>query len=136
MKGNKKPVTSIPKKIHFFWFGNNTKPKIVEKCISSWKQYCPNYEIIEWNESNFDLSLCDYLKEAFEAKKWAFVTDYARIWVIQKYGGIYLDTDVELISNLDKFLNDETFSRPRTTKLSLLVSASAQSQTIPFSNAS
>lgn len=109
MKGNKKPVTSIPKKIHYFWFGNNPKPKIIEKCISSWKQYCPNYEIIEWNESNFDLSLCDYLKEAFEAKKWAFVTDYARIWVIQKYGGIYLDTDVELISNLDKFLNDETF---------------------------
>lgn len=99
----------IPKIIHYCWFGNNPKPKMVRKCIKSWKKYCPDYQIIEWNESNFDVNCCDYVKEAYEAKKWAFVSDYARLWIILNNGGIYLDTDVELIRNLDFFLKDKAF---------------------------
>ena len=87
----------IPKKIHYFWIGGNPKPESVLYCIDSWKKYCPDYEIIEWNESNYDFTKNEYMRQAYEAKKWAFVTDYARLDVIYKYGGIYLDTDVELI---------------------------------------
>lgn len=100
----------IPKTIHYCWFGGNPKPKLVEKCIKSWKKYCPDYEIIEWNESNFDVNCCDYVREAYEAKKWAFVTDYVRIWALNTYGGIYLDTDVELKKSLDKFLSHRAFT--------------------------
>lgn len=99
----------IPKTIHYCWFGGNPKPKLVEKCIKSWKKYCPDYEIIEWNESNFDINCCDYVKEAYEAKKWAFVSDFARLKIVYDNGGIYLDTDVELISSLDKFLKYDSF---------------------------
>ncbi len=94
----------IPKTIHYCWFGGNPKPKLVEKCIKSWKKYCPDYEIIEWNENNFDINCCDYVKEAYEAKKWAFVSDFARLKIVYDNGGIYLDTDVELIGSLEKFL--------------------------------
>lgn len=94
----------IPKTIHYCWFGGNPKSKLIKKCIKSWKKYCPDYEIIEWNESNFDINCCPYVKEAYEAKKWAFLTDYARLWIVYNYGGIYLDTDVELVSKLDTFL--------------------------------
>ena len=100
----------IPKTIHYCWFGGNPKSKLIEKCIKSWKKHCPDYEIIEWNESNFDLNCCDYVKEAYEAEKWAFVTDYVRIWVLNTYGGIYLDTDVELKKSLDKFLLHKAFT--------------------------
>ena len=99
----------IPKVIHYCWFGNNPKPKMVKKCINSWKKYCSDYEIIEWNENNFDVNYCDYVKEAYEAKKWAFVSDFARLWIIYNCGGIYLDTDVEIIRNLDELLNDKAF---------------------------
>lgn len=99
----------IPKIIHYCWFGGNPKSKLIKKCIRSWKKYCPDYEIIEWNESNFDLNCCDYVREAYEAKKWAFVTDYARLKIIYENGGIYLDTDVELIKNLDEFLKYDSF---------------------------
>ena len=84
-------------------------PELAKKCIASWKKYCPDYEIKEWNESNFDLNCCDYVREAYEAKKWAFVSDYARLDVIYRCGGIYLDTDVELIKPLDDFLNLSAF---------------------------
>ena len=100
----------IPKTIHYCWFGGNPKSKLIEKCIKSWKKYCPYYEIIEWNESNFDINCCDYVKEAYEAKKWAFVTDYVRIWALNTYGGVYLDTDVELKKSLDKFLSHRAFT--------------------------
>lgn len=100
----------IPKTIHYCWFGDNPKSKLVEKCIKSWKKHCPDYEIIEWNESNFDVNCCDYVKEAYEAKKWAFVTDYVRIWALNTYGGVYLDTDVELKKSLDKFLSHRAFT--------------------------
>ena len=100
----------IPKKIHYCWFGGNEKPKLFEKCYKSWRKYCPGYEIIEWNESNFDLSACPlYVKQAYEAKKWAFVTDYVRLKVVYENGGIYLDTDVELKKKLDFLLDSKAF---------------------------
>ena len=95
----------IPKKIHYCWFGGKSLPDDVKKCIKSWKKYCPDYEIIEWNESNYDLKKNDYVKLAYESKKWAFLTDYVRLDVIYNEGGIYLDTDVELIKPLDSLLN-------------------------------
>lgn len=94
----------IDKVIHYFWFGGNPKDKLVEKCIESWKKYCPDYKIIEWNESNFDINLFRYASEAYEQKKYGFVTDPARFYIIYNYGGIYLDTDVELKESLDEFL--------------------------------
>ena len=89
------------KSIHYCWFGGNPKSDLIKKCQESWKRYCPDYEIIEWNESNFDINCCDYVKEAYAAKKWAFVSDYCRFYVLYHHGGIYLDTDVELIKPLD-----------------------------------
>ncbi len=100
----------IPKVIHYCWFGKNPLPKLAKRCIESWKKYCPDYEIIEWNEDNFNINCCDYVKEAYEAKKWAFVTDYVRLYVLVKQGGIYMDTDVELIKPIDSFLSYEGFS--------------------------
>ncbi len=94
----------IPKKIHYCWFGGNPLPQLALKCIESWKKYCPDYEIIEWNESNFDVNCCDYVKEAYEAKKWAFVSDYARFKILYDFGGIYFDTDVELIKPIDEIV--------------------------------
>lgn len=100
----------IPKTIHYCWFGYNPKPKLAEKCIKSWKKYCPDYEIIEWNEDNFDISSAPlYVRQAYEAKKWAFVTDYVRLKVVYDHGGIYLDTDVELIKSLDQFLHHNAY---------------------------
>lgn len=89
------------KKIHYCWFGGAPFPEIVIKCMESWKRFCPDYEIIEWNESNFDVHCCKYVEQAYEAKKWAFVSDYCRFFVLYNYGGIYLDTDVELLKSLD-----------------------------------
>lgn len=95
----------IPKKIHYCWFGNGEKSEEVCKCIESWKKFCPDYEIIEWNESNFDVLEIDYIKEAYEHKKWAFVSDYARFKILYENGGIYFDTDVELIRDLSPILS-------------------------------
>lgn len=94
----------IPKVIHYCWFGGNPKSDLINKCIESWKKYCPDYEIIEWNENNFDINICEYTKQAYEAKKYAFVSDVARLYIIYNYGGIYLDTDIELIRNFDELL--------------------------------
>ncbi len=100
----------IPKIIHYCWFGDNKKPSLAKKCIKSWHKYCPDYQIIEWNESNFDISTCPlYIRQAYEQKKWAFVTDYVRLKVVYDKGGIYLDTDVELLKNPDNFLNNEAY---------------------------
>lgn len=99
----------IPKVIHYCWFGSSPKSDLIQMCIESWKKYCPDYEIIEWNEENFDINSNAYVKEAYEAKKWAFVSDYVRLWVIYHYGGIYLDTDVELLKSMDSFRKDEAF---------------------------
>lgn len=99
----------IPKKIHYCWFGGNTLPESAEKCLASWRKYCPDYEIIQWNESNYDITKIPYVKEAYDAKMYAFVSDYARLDIIYSQGGIYLDTDVELVKSLDKFLNHECY---------------------------
>lgn len=94
----------IPKTIHYCWFGGNPLPDLAVKCIKSWKKYCPDYEIVEWNEKNFDLQYNIYVREAYEAKKWAFVSDVARLFALVNYGGIYMDTDVEVIKSLDDLL--------------------------------
>ncbi len=99
----------IPKIIHYCWFGGNPIPEPAQKCIKSWQEYCPDYEIKEWNENNFDFSHCIYAKEAYEAEKWAFVTDYVRLKVLAEYGGIYMDTDVEVVRPLDVFLKEKAF---------------------------
>lgn len=91
----------VIKKIHYCWFGGNTHSDIIKKCIRSWKKECPDYEIIEWNENNFDIYCCKYAEEAYCNKKWAFVSDYARFKILYENGGIYVDTDVELIKNID-----------------------------------
>lgn len=95
----------IPKIIHYCWFGRGEKPELAVKCIESWKKYCPDYQIIEWNEDNIDLSKTPlYTQQAYEAKKWAFATDYVRLWAVYNYGGIYLDTDVEMLKPIDDLL--------------------------------
>ena len=99
----------IPKIIHYCWFGKKPLPEIAIKCKKSWEKFFPDYEIIEWNEDNFDLNSCAYVKEAYEEKKWAFVSDYARFKILYEYGGIYFDTDVEVIKNLDDILEKGAF---------------------------
>lgn len=94
----------IPKIIHYCWFGGNSLPESAKKCIESWRKYLPDYEIKEWNESNFDVNIIPYTAEAYKAKKYAFVSDYARFWILYKYGGLYFDTDVEVIKNMDDII--------------------------------
>lgn len=99
----------IPKKIHYFWVGGKPMPEKSKACVESWKKFCPDYEIMEWNESNYDFSACTYMAQAYEAGLWGFVPDYARLDIIYRIGGIYLDTDVELLQSLDKLLNCKAF---------------------------
>ena len=94
----------IPKIIHYCWFGRNPLPELAQKCIASWKKYLPDYEIKEWNEDNFDVNIIPYTAEAYAQKKYAFVSDYARFWILHKYGGIYFDTDVEVIRPIDDII--------------------------------
>ncbi len=99
----------IPKIIHYCWFGDKDKPAKVKKCIKSWKKYCPGYEIKEWNEDNFDINICDYVKEAYDSKKYAFVSDYARFYILYHEGGVYFDTDVEIIRPIDDIVEKGAF---------------------------
>lgn len=99
----------IPKKIHYCWFGKNEKSKLTKRCIESWEKYCPDYQIIEWNEDNFDLHQHPYLSWCYENKKWAFLSDFARLLIVNQNGGIYFDTDVELIRNPDMLLQYSAF---------------------------
>ena len=102
---------AIPKIIHYCWFGGNPKPKLAEKCIKSWKKYCPDYEIVEWNEDNFDLSATpNYVWQAMAAGRWAFVTDYVRLRALTEQGGVYMDADVELVRPLDPYLKHQAFA--------------------------
>lgn len=100
----------IPKVIHYCWFGRGKKSKLIKKCIDSWKEFCPDYEIIEWNEDNFDISICPYVKGAYEKGKWAYVSDYARFHILNEYGGIYLDTDVQLVKPIDALIEKGDFA--------------------------
>ncbi len=100
----------IPKIIHYCWFGGNPMPKAVKKCMKSWQKYCPDYRFVRWDEEAFDLSTAPrYVQQAYQAKKWAFVTDYVRLRAVYEQGGIYLDTDVELLRSLDPLLQDRAY---------------------------
>ena len=99
----------IPKIIHYCWFGGKPLPKIAETCIASWKKYLPDYEIKRWDESNFDVNAIPYTREAYAACKFAFVSDYARFWILYHYGGVYFDTDVEAINNMDDIISAGNF---------------------------
>ncbi len=100
----------IEKKIHYCWFGKGEMKHLMKKCLKSWKKYCPDYEIIEWNEDNFDVNSTLWTKQAYEAKKYAFVSDYVRLKVLYEQGGVYMDTDVEVTKPIDVFLENEAFS--------------------------
>ncbi len=100
----------IPKVIHYCWFGGNPLPESTKRYIESWKKFCPDYEIKEWNERNFDIHCNDYIWEAYKAKRWAFVSDVARMYVLVNYGGVYFDTDVEVLKPIDSLLMYEAFT--------------------------
>lgn len=99
----------IPKKIHYVWFSDEPYPPLVQRCIESWKEKLPDYEVILWNRSNFDVHINKWCSQAFNAKKYAFVTDYARLYILYHHGGIYLDSDVEVTRNFDELLSDRAF---------------------------
>lgn len=101
---------AIPKIIHYCWFGGKEKPTNVLRCIESWRKYCPDYIIKEWNESNLNIKENQYTRQAYEAKAWGFVPDYLRLWIIYNYGGIYLDTDVQIVKSFDSLLSLKAFA--------------------------
>lgn len=101
---------NIPKIIHYCWFGRGKHNDLITNCISSWKRYLPEYKIILWNEDNFPVNKYPFAEQALKDKKWAFVSDVARLHVLYYYGGIYMDTDVEVLKPLDKFLHHGFFS--------------------------
>ncbi|MCR4616172.1 MAG: glycosyl transferase [Clostridiales bacterium] len=102
-------VKLIPKKIHYCWFGGKEKPELVKKCMASWKKHLPDYELIEWNENNFDINCTTFVREAYENRNFAFVSDYVRAKKLFEIGGVYLDTDVEVLKSFDRFLEDDCF---------------------------
>lgn len=99
----------IPKTIHYCWFGGNNLPESAIKCINSWKKFFPDYEIVQWNESNFDVYSIPYTKDAYNAKKYAFVSDYARFWILYNFGGVYFDTDVEVVKSFEDIISSGPF---------------------------
>lgn len=101
---------SIPKILHYCWFGGKPLPEESRRFIATWRRHCPNYEIVEWNENNFDLDICPYVRQAYDAGKYAFVSDVARLYALKQMGGIYLDTDVELLKSLNPFLHHLAFT--------------------------
>lgn len=105
MSGNK-----IPKKIHYCWFGGNPLPEFAKKCIESWRKFLPDYEIIEWNEQNYDIHKIPYISQAYDNKKYAFVSDFVRYDVLYEHGGLYFDTDVELIKSPESIIQRGAFA--------------------------
>ena len=99
----------IPKRIHYCWFGRSEKPRLAQKCIESWHKYCPDYEIIEWNENNYNVAKSEYTQYCYKNKKWAYLSDFVRLDVVYQNGGVYFDTDVELIAPINKMLENEAF---------------------------
>ena len=99
----------IPKIIHYCWFGRGEKPELAKKCIASWKKFCPDFEICEWNEDSCDYLAIPFMAEAYAAKKYAFVSDVMRLIVLEQHGGVYFDTDVEVVRDISPLLDDEGF---------------------------
>lgn len=104
-----KKEDKIPKFIHYVWVGHGEKNKHIKKCMKTWKKHLKDYKIIEWNEDNFDINSHPFVKYAYEQKKWAFVSDYIRFYAIYNYGGIYFDTDIVMVQNIDELLNNDAF---------------------------
>lgn len=100
---------AIDKVIHYCWFGRGPKSAKIEKCMESWKRVCPGFKVVEWNEDNFDVAMIPYTKQAYACKRWSFVADYARLWIIYHYGGVYLDTDIEMVKAPGKLLEEDCF---------------------------
>lgn len=100
----------IPKIIHYCWMSGEPFPELIKECIDTWKKFLPDYKIIEWNKNNFDVNMSSFTKEAFDAKKYAFVSDYVRLYVLYNYGGIYLDSDIKVLKSFDDLLNNKAFS--------------------------
>lgn len=100
----------IPKKIHYCWFGRGEIPDMAKKCIASWHEHMPDWEYKLWNEDNFDVNSVSYTKEAYEAKKYAFVSDYVRLWALRNEGGLYLDVDFEVFKPFDELLGYHAFA--------------------------
>ena len=121
----------IPKIIHYCWFGRGPLPELAQKCIASWKKYLPDYEIKEWNEDNFDVNIIPYTAEAYQAKKYAFVSDYARFWILYQYGGIYFDTDVEVIRPIDDIVERGNFMGFETDPKSQLKADASEASVNP-----
>jgi hypothetical protein len=120
----------IPKKIHYCWFGRNPYPEDFKKYLISWKKNCSDYELIEWNEDTFDITSNKYVQDAYEHKKWAFITDYVRLWALYNYGGVYMDTDVEVLKPIDEFLKNKAFSgfeNPRAVPTGIMASEKGHS---------
>lgn len=111
MENKSKKISLIPKIIHLFWFGKEEKSNVIKKCIQSWKKFAPDYKIMEWTEDNFDVTFCERSKQAYLQKRWAFVADIARLKVIYDIGGVYLDTDVELLQPLDDLLQETDYAK-------------------------
>jgi hypothetical protein len=103
------PVPVIPKTIHYCWVGGDPMPENNRGCIESWRRFCPDYEIVEWNENNYDFTKNRYMREAHQARKWGFVPDYARLDIVYAHGGVYLDTDVEIVRPLDDLLHNDAY---------------------------
>ena len=113
-KGEKKQNNKV---IHYCWFGGAPLSELTKKCIASWKKYLPDFEIKEWNEENFDVNQCEFIKQAYEQKKWAFVADYTRFKILEEYGGLYLDTDMEITADISKYLEEDLVMGQEDSKL-------------------
>ena len=100
----------IPKIIHYIWFGNNPLTPLADECLASWKTAMPEWQIMRWDETNFDIAAAPlYVRQAYEARKYAFVSDYVRLWALEQYGGVYVDTDVKVLKSYEPLLNDTAF---------------------------
>ena len=127
-KNNILPIIEnpIPKIIHCVWLGKNKKSQKIQKCMDSWKKYLSDYKIMEWNEDNFDIESIKYVKEAYDKKKYAFCTDYIRLWALYNHGGIYMDCDVEVLRPLDVFLKHRAFTGHETNDLMVTATMGAE----------